>query len=396
MIIVKYIEKYLLTVFFIALIFAVPVLTKIEPPKEMSVAENRMLAAPPELSAQSVFAGQYFTDLETYLSDHIWMRDNWIYADTALELAAGQRVVRDVVITPTVLLPYVPADAPDEHTAAAASAMAAKYTALARYTQQAGGEFLYINVPEQCSMLRNFYPGGMFTGGLRYESQNKAFAAAMDEQGVNYLDMRPVFEAKSKDGTGAEYYARTDHHYNLRGAYLTYLTLCDTLSIYGPEVKPKTDAKFVSLPNVFNGSRGRKIYNLTTFNDKLEYIVWDNPVAFTRADNGTPGAAKVFFLPSSPDEEIAYTLYMGGDIAETVIGTGRPWLPDVILFGDSFTNALETVLYTAFDTTVCLDFRHNKSKTIYEYIDEYKPDFVICLRDDTATLSTDGNGNLPG
>ena len=69
---------------------------------------------------------------------------------------------------------------------------------------------------------------------------------------------------------------------------------------------------------------------------------------------------------------------MGGDIAETVIETGRSWLPDCIIFGDSFTNALETALYCSFDTTVALDFRHNKARTIYDYIEEYKPDVVIC------------------
>ncbi|HHW25600.1 MAG TPA: hypothetical protein PK778_00845 [Bacillota bacterium] len=391
----EFLEKYMLVTFFAVAIFAIPVLTKIEPPKEISVAENRRLADPPVMTKESLMSGKYFLGWETYLSDRIWARDGWIRLDTALELATGHKVVRDVVITDSALLPYVAADAPDTGAEALASKMAQRYAKLARYVENYGGVFLYINVPEQCSILREAYPGGLFSGRLKLESQNSAFAAAMDELGVNYLDMRPVFKEKSRDGTGAEYYARTDHHYNLRGAYLTYLTLCDTLSSLGVNVEAKTDATFVTLPNTFNGSRGRKIYNLAGYNDKLEYIIWKNPVAFTRTDNGNPSPPVVYFLPPSSDTEVAYTLYMGGDIAETVIQTGRPWLPDCIIFGDSFTNALETVLYCSFDTMVALDFRHNTTKTIYEYIDEYKPDVVICLRDDTATLSTDGNGNLP-
>lgn len=392
----KALEKYMLTVFFVAVIFAIPVLTKIEPPKEISVSENRMLAAPPTLTAENVLSGKYFSGWETYLSDHIWERDKWIELDTRLELAAGHKVVRDVVLTESALLPYVAKDTEDIGAAEAAAKMADKFAKLARYVEQSGGVFLYINVPEQSSILRAAYPGGLYTGGLRYDSQNRAFAAAMDERGVNYLDMRQVFITESKDGTGAEYYARTDHHYNMRGAYLTYLTLCDAVSELGAPVTAKTDATFVELPNVFNGSRGRKIYNLSGFNDRLEYVVWENPVAFTRSDNGNQSNPVVYYLPPSDDAEVAYTLYMGGDIAETVIETGRPWLPDCVIFGDSFTNALETVLYASFDTMVAVDFRHNKDKTIYDYIDEYKPDVVICLRDDTATLSADGNGNLPG
>ena len=393
MTIIKSLNKYLLTAFFAAVIFAVPVLTKLEQPKEISVAENRALALPPSLSPESVFDGSYFTGWETYLSDHIWMREGWLLAYTAYEIGLGHHVVRDVVITPTALLPYFASDAPDKYAAASASAMAAKYAALAMHVSENGGVFLYINVPEQCSMLRGLYPAGLYTGELRYGSQNDAFASSMAADGVSYLDMRPAFEAT---GNAAEFYSQTDHHYNLRGAYLTYQTLCQTLSSLGLDVTAKTDATFNTLPNTFNGSRGRKIYNLTPFNDKLIYITWDDPVAFTRSDNGTGSVPQVYMMPAAADEDVAYTLYMGGDVGETVIETGRPDLPDALIFGDSFTNALETMLYCSFNTTVSLDFRYNTSKSLYDYIAEYRPDVVICLRDDTATLSTDGNGNLPG
>jgi hypothetical protein len=383
----------MLIIFFITVIFAVPVLTKLEVPKEISVSENRALAKPPVLTVENVLDGKYFSGWETYLSDHIWLRDGWLFADTVFELSEGHSVVRDVVITPTALLPYVASDAPDEYADASATAMAAKYKALSDAALQNGGVFLYINVPEQCSMLRDLYPAGLYTGELRYDSQNRAFESAMVTDGVNYLDMRPIFEAT---GNAAEFYSQTDHHYNLKGAYLTYQTLCDSLSSLGVGVTAKTDAVLNTLPNTFKGSRGRKIYNLTSFNDKLMYITWDSPIAFTRSDNGNTGVAQVYVLPSSDSEDVAYNMYMGGDIAETVIETGRPNLPDALIFGDSFTNALETVLYTSFDTTVSLDFRYNTKQSIYDYIKQYKPDVVICLRDDTATLSTDGNGNLPG
>ena len=84
---------------------------------------------------------------------------------------------------------------------------------------------------------------------------------------------------------------------------------------------------------------------------------------------------------------------MGGDNAETYIKTYRPELPKILIFGDSFTNPLETLIYTSFDEMMAIDLRHNK-KSIYEYINEFSPDVVLLVRDDTCYLSNDGNGNI--
>ena len=82
------------------------------------------------------------------------------------------------------------------------------------------------------------------------------------------------------------------------------------------------------------------------------------------------------------------------DKAETILRTGRPELPNLLIFGDSFTNPLETLFYTGFNETRSLDLRYYDRKGILEYLEEYRPDVVICIRDDTAYLSTEGNGNI--
>ena len=379
----KFLNKFLLTAFFLAVIYSIPILTKLDETKGYSASENRPLAEAPVLSAENVMDGTYFSGWEKYLSDHIYMRDDWLIAHTRYQLLSGHKVVRDVVITDSVLLPYVAYDAPNVWAEALAEEMADKYAALAEYTADYGGGFLYVNVPEQCSILRELYPAGMYNGGLKYDSENEAFRAAMENRGVNYLDMRDVFVAS---GNALRFYMATDHHYNMRGAFETYLAICDFLNL-----TPAAGAEFHTLENTFYGSRGRKIFNQTPFNDKLEYITFDPAVTFTRFDYGNPGAPVVYSLPASPEDIVAYTLYMGGDVAQTVIETGRPELPNVLIFGDSFTNALETVLYASCNTMVSLDLRHY-TESLYEYLEAFKPDVVICLRDDTQTLSSDGNG----
>lgn len=111
---------------------------------------------------------------------------------------------------------------------------------------------------------------------------------------------------------------------------------------------------------------------------------------FERYDNGNPVEATVF----AADRQNMYNYYMGGDVAETVIHTNRPELPDVLVVGDSFTNALETILYTSFDEMRSLDFRHYTEKSIYDYLKEYQPDVILYVRDDLSYIVTDGNGGL--
>ena len=56
-------------------------------------------------------------------------------------------------------------------------------------------------------------------------------------------------------------------------------------------------------------------------------------VAFARADNGEAVAASLYTLPASEAEPVSYGVFMGGDIAETVLTTGRAALSDALISG---------------------------------------------------------------
>ena len=83
---------------------------------------------------------------------------------------------------------------------------------------------------------------------------------------------------------------------------------------------------------------------------------------------------------------------MGGDIGESVITTNRPKLPNILIYGDSFTNPLETLLWTQANELQSIDFRYYTQCTLKDCIAEHKPDIVISVRDETTFLSEAGNG----
>ena len=58
---------------------------------------------------------------------------------------------------------------------------------------------------------------------------------------------------------------------------------------------------------------------------------------------------------------------------------------------EAAVNALETLLYTAFDETHILDLRHYKEQSLKDYLADYQPDIVLCIQNDTFYYTKGGN-----
>ena len=86
---------------------------------------------------------------------------------------------------------------------------------------------------------------------------------------------------------------------------------------------------------------------------------------------------------------LAARYWLGTDYRRQLNQLARP---NVLIYGDSFTNALETLLYASFNEMRALDLRHYTGMKLSEYIEKYRPDVVICVRDDSSFLMTGGNG----
>ena len=320
--------------------------------------ENRSLAAFPDLTFEALWEGTLGSGLETWYSDHFPGRTTLLKADTALQMdVLGRPTVNDMVVTESVLLPKLDySEYTEEAYRWAVADFAEDFGALNGYIESLGGRFTYVGFPEQRVYFEDLYPDYMNNHAAEALAADTVFAQALAEKGVDFLDMRQVYEAA---GNPAEYYSIVDHHYNYYGAYAGYRAILEKLSNHGWDlpILTEADVEFVELPNPYIGSRNRKLYNLWENQDKA-VILSETPVPFTRYDNGESSEKPLYVIPAEDYMPTTYNLYMGGDFAETILETNRPELPDALLFGDSFPNALETLLYTAFDETRILDLRH--------------------------------------
>lgn len=363
--------------------------------KSVSYYEQRNLAPFPAVTLSALWDGSFFTDLETWLTDHVAYRDPVMKADTKLSMALRRPVISELLVNDELLLDYYGFYHWDlSYLTAQAQEQAAAYRQVQEAVAAYGGYFCYLGLPQQTTYFADAYPSYQDSRAWHTQGIRDAFTQAMAEAQVPFLSMYETYEAL---GFPEEYYAKSDHHFTYEGAFLAAQTLVDRIrQDTDLPLSPLAQEAFLfqTLDLPFLGSSNRKLYGLWEGGERLSYAHPRQDIPFTRSDNGEPVPATVFAFPQEGAETVDYSLYMGGDVGETVIDTNRPDLPDLLLWGDSFTNPLETLLWTKFDQTRTLDYRYYSQMGILAYIQTYQPDVVVLVRDESTYLNTDGNGSV--
>lgn len=392
------IGNVLFSVLFTASILFGMVYTSLKPKETLSFFENRDLARVPVLNRDSFIDGSWFSGWETYLKDHALGRETLMRLSAAVELfVLNKPVVNNIVVTKNTLLNYNAYRAPDNALIARQSqAMTDDLQAFNLLVNQYGGIFFYVTVPTQTTYFANDYPNYLSNDTGYADAVITQFTSDMFARHVPVIDLGQVYDEM---GHPHNFYSTTDHHYTLEGAFAGYEAIMARIngarSWQLPVLTPDT-LTMTAQPNPFLGSRARKIYNLVPKDDKLKIGSLRQDIPFTRTDDGNPSPSFIYSLPGNAWETLTYTVYMGGDVSETVINTHRPGLPNVLICGDSYTNAMECLLYTSFNEMRSLDLRGYTDKTLADYVKTYKPDVVILLRDYSVLLTKGGNGSVFG
>lgn len=387
----KICNRLFLALFGLALA-AVPAFTFVRPEKKISYYENRALAEKPALTGENVRTGQYFSGWDTWLSDHIVGRNTILKSYARIQRALPKVEANNIIETGSgaLLLMASSEDYDPQEQKEIMDKKTGELKALAGHVQDYGGLFCYVGVPGQRYVYYDEYPEYLSIGrSLVDYCEGRVFDALADTDAVA-VNMREVFDAT---GDAKRYYSALDNHYNYDGVLLTYRTLMKAINerLDTPlKVYEDRDLVFHTEEQEFFGSYSRRICNLQA---RKEHLVWaepKEPVPFTREDGHVRVPANTFEQPAPAVS--TYAGYMGGDIGETVIRTGRDDLPSILVFGDSFTNPLEGLLYASCGEFRSLDFRHYDAMTLYEYIDLYQPDIVIAVRDNMSYNQFEDNG----
>lgn len=395
----KKLLRYNLIILFLAVIFTIPTLTFIYKNTSISQIENRTLATAPVFSKEVLFSGEYFREWENYLSDHIYARDYWIKSYTFLNMfLLDKNKINNIVIGEEgTLLPFYTDELNQDLQMYLSNIpkMTDNIKKLNSSIKEYGGKFCFVGVPGQSSFFRERYPS-YFSNNDEYFMENERYMfSELSRKEISYINMNEKFNNTANN----DFYLKTDHHYSFTGAYQTYKEIINKLiEDFNFKLRlplTETDMTINTLPNPILGSRNRQIYFLYPTDEKVKISFPNEKISYEKTTNGEVDP-KFYYISENPYERPSYGVYMGGDQAETIIKTNRNELPNLLIFGDSFTNALEPLLYYHFNETRILDLRHFKQMSLYDYIEKYKPDVVLMIRDDLNYGNLQGNGKFDG
>ena len=382
----------LFSVLCVGFLFAVMIGSLLVEKKESSYYENRALAVLPEMTWENFWDGSFFVAADKVVDDHIIGRSVIMRMSTRLDMALGRPVVSNLIVGGATdpILPFEPFyKEPNPWTPMAADMMGEQLGLLNELITGYGGYFTYVGVPQQREYFAASYPDYMATSAAEDATSRSLMAAALAERNVPFVNLYNWFSDMP------ELFYLTDHHFSFQGAMVTYGAVLGQVNA-GTELNVpilgEGDWQMHTLPNPYLGSRNRQLYGLQETEERLVYATPTVAIPYNCWNEAYNASGRLIVLPQDEEEEITFLTYMGGDVPETIITTGRPELPTCLIFGDSFTNPVETLLWTAFDETRSLDLRHYNKQTLAAYIAEWQPDVVICMRDTSVFFERTGNG----
>lgn len=258
-----------------------------------------------------------------------------------------------------------------------------------------GIPFLYVQAPYKEDFADAILPEGIHS----YGNENAdALLSRLGDAGLTYLDLRPHINATEE--LINTYYFRTDHHWNIDGAFLGFRLIAEKISemLPGEQDLSYTDAALWerhTLEGWFLGSRGKRVG--IYFNGVDDYS-WLTPTFPTQMSTAIESSGKVysgnFEAANLRPENVSvrdyhninvYCNYIGGDYG--LVRHRNPEAPNrqsILIIKDSYVLPVQAFLSTLFQEVVVIDPRYYPNYDITTFVQSQQPDLVIMMMNPSA------------
>lgn len=318
-------------------------------PKETySENEKRYLEEVPALSWDAVASGDWGTDAETYMADHIPGRDFFVGLNAYFELYTGRQASKDIVVLGDRLV-----EDPEEFNTAAIDKNMSFINAFA---QTIGQDVDLMIVPSAgwAARLEDYADEAI----IRY-----IYEAA--DSGLNPIDVLPVFDGN------IDLYYKTDHHWNSEGAHAAYSAY---MSAIGREYKLAEEFE-IEVCEGFQGSTYSRSALWLTPAESLE--LWHGSEDLTVTNGESDAIHDGVFYPERLAEADKYTVYLDGN--HSIVRIQNPNAEGKILvIRDSYSNSLGCFLAESYGEVVLADLRYYRQAISEMVAQEGFDDILVC------------------
>ncbi len=353
-------KSELLTIFLFCGFLSVMLLCYLFLPKTVfSETEKRYLAEPPKVTWDAISSGDWGSDAETYMADHIPGRDFFVGLNAYYDLLTGRQVDKDIQVLEGRLV-----EAPVKRNG---SAVTKNMGAINGFAQTVGQEVDLMIVPS----------AGWAAGAEGYEDKaviSEIYAQAGEN--VDPIDVTGTFAGKP------ELFFKTDHHWNSAGAHAGYAAYMEAA---GRDARAEEDFEKVVRGSFQGSTYSRSALWLTPAED-LE--LWMGSENLTVTNGETEGTHEGVFYWERLEEADKYTVFLDGN--HSIVRVRNPERDGKLLvIRDSYSNSLGCFLAESYGEVVLLDLRYYKHSISELAAQEGFDNILVCYS--LGNFMTDAN-----
>lgn len=310
--------------------------------KTYSESENRMLTQRPEFSLASLADGQFMTDMESYVADQFFLRDQWISLKLLEDMSIGKREINGVYIGKKEHLMEV-LDTPDQE------ALDENLTAIRDFADRHSDRNTVMTlVPNSAYILTQYIPTN---APVRDQSEDIAYVQKAVGDSLHYMDLTETMASHRDE----EIYYRTDHHWTSLGARYVFEALQESLGIdaSGQEytVYPVT--------HEFSGTLASKSGYDKVYDTIEIYVPQSGNTEYVVNYTDEQRKSASLYVSSALEQKDKYEVFFGGNYSRIDISTpSTENTKNLLIFKDSYANCFVPFLIPYYRNIILVDPRY--------------------------------------
>ena len=296
----------------------------------------------PEFSLTNLASGKFMTDMEDYVTDQFFFRDQWINLKVLEDMALGKRESNGVYIGKQGYLMQVPENNIDD------DSVNDNLNSIREFAQRHEDVNTVMSlVPNAAYILEQLTPAN---APVRDQSQDIALAEDTVGDVLTFVDLT---ETMSSHRDEAIYY-KTDHHWTSLGARYAFDTLYSALGIS----EPAQDYTVYPVSHTFSGTLASKS-GYDRSQDTIDiYVPQDVNTEYVidYVEEGEKTAS--MYESSALEQKDQYEVFFGGNHSRIDITTPVDENKNLLIFKDSYANCFIPFLQPYFRSIIVIDPRY--------------------------------------
>lgn len=313
----------------------------VSPDRELSEKENRSLTQLPNLTASSVFSGDYMTQFEQYMSDQIWGRDMFVSLKTFLNRTMGKNDQNGIYIGKDGWLFEKPTKYDEKRLAKTTDAIS-NFSKNCKIDNR-----MLVLVPNSTEIVYSKLPYQ-----LSFDSQKKQIEKIYStmSKDMSCIDVEQMME---KEENVEKLFYKNDHHWTSYAAKETFDLIAKTWKLDTNEIKYQT----YTLSDSFFGTLSSSI-GIKEQPDVIQAIIPEKSAGTYIIQNSSQKtkSASMFDL-SKLESSNQYEVFLGGNFSKLTITTTSKTENKLLIFKDSYANCMLPMMTPFFSKITVIDAR---------------------------------------